>query len=69
MERLTCWLYKGVAGIADVLDGKYTSEDLIDILVQRLAAYEDTGLEPERVEELALAERDGRLVMLPLRGC
>ncbi len=29
----------------------------------RLAAYEDTGLEPERVAELAQAEKDGRLVV------
>ena len=27
--------------------------------------YEDTGLSPERVTELAEAERDGRLIVLP----
>lgn len=37
---------------------------LIDA-ANKLAAYEDTGLEPERVAELAKAERDGRLVELP----
>lgn len=35
-------------------------------IYDRLAAYEDTGLEPERVAELAKAERDGRLVELPV---
>lgn len=32
--------------------------------VDRLAAYEDTGLEPE---ELAQAEKEGRLVVLPCK--
>lgn len=32
--------------------------------VDRLAAYEETGLEPE---ELAQAEKDGRLVVLPCK--
>ena len=32
---------------------------------ERLTAYEDTGLEPERVAELAQAEKDGRLVVPP----
>ena len=33
--------------------------------LERIAAYEDTGLTPERVAELAEAERDGRVVVLP----
>ena len=32
---------------------------------KKLSAYEDTGITPERVAELAQAERDGRLVVLP----
>jgi len=32
---------------------------------QRLATYEDSGLSPEQVQELAKAEADGRLVELP----
>jgi len=35
--------------------------------VHKLAAYEDSGLTPERVAELAEAERDGRLFGVPLR--
>lgn len=35
--------------------------------IERLAAYEDTEMEPERVAELAQAERDGRLVVLPCK--
>lgn len=34
----------------------------------KLASYEDTGLTPERVAELAQAERAGRLVVLPEGG-
>jgi len=33
--------------------------------VDRLAAYEDSGLSPEEVQELAKAKAEGRLVMLP----
>lgn len=35
--------------------------------VDRLAAYEDTGLEPEEVAALSQAEKDGRLVVLKKR--
>ncbi len=35
----------------------YWSPAKKDELVQRLGMYEDTGLEPEEVEELAAAER------------
>lgn len=55
MERLTywneeygCWSYRGPSGDAAV----------------RLAAYEDTGLEPEEIQELLQAEKDGRVVVL-----
>lgn len=46
----------------------YDSEylPLIDC-AQKCSAYEDTGLEPERVAELAQAEKDGRLVVLPCK--
>jgi hypothetical protein len=33
----------------------------------RLAAYENTGLTPERVAELAEADRDKRLMVMPCR--
>lgn len=73
MERLTywndelgCWSYHGPSGEA----------------AKRLAAYEDIGLEPEEIDskfihsvieenrclnELAQAEKDGRLVVLPCK--
>ncbi len=40
-----------------------TSHGLTEIL-DRLAAYEDTGLEPEGVQELVSAKKEGRLVVL-----
>ena len=36
--------------------------------IDRLAAYEDTGLSPEQVQELAKAKADGRLVVLPCKA-
>lgn len=39
---------------------------LIDAL-QRLAAYEDSGLTPERAQELGKAEAEGRVVVLPCK--
>ena len=33
----------------------------------RLAAYEDSGLTPEQVQELAKAKADGRLKILPVK--
>jgi len=35
--------------------------------VDRLAAYEDSGLSPEEVQELAKAKADGRLKILPAK--
>jgi hypothetical protein len=35
--------------------------------LNRLAAYEDSGLTPEQVHELAKAEAEGRLVVLPCK--
>ena len=51
MDRLTkrCG---GVAVITDSLEGKYPAEQVIDILAERLAAYEDTGLTPTYVNEM-----------------
>ncbi len=37
----------------------------LDKVIDRLAAYEDTGLTPEEVMELVQAKKDGRLIMLP----
>ena len=35
--------------------------------VDRLAEYEDSGLSPDEVQELAKAKADGRLVVLPCK--
>lgn len=51
----------------------YTNRELHNLIVELgkaaiiLATYEDTGLTPERVAELAQAEQDGRLVELPCK--
>lgn len=52
---------------APVSDG-YSPRAILKEVFGRLAAYEDTGMMPERVAELAQAERDGRLVMLSPDG-
>ncbi len=64
MERLTRKVCGGW-GIApgyelDTLKGART-------VVERLAAYEETGLTPEEIAELAEAKRDERLVVLPCK--
>ena len=57
MERLTkrdidgClihpWSFNGINGSYDIWD-----EDLLEKQIDRLAAYEDTGLEPEEIERI-----------------
>ena len=51
MERLTRNI-NGTALIADSLEGKYPAEQVIDILAERLAAYENIGLTPEHLNEM-----------------
>lgn len=38
--------------LSDVVDGMYSLGQLVDVLLQRLADYEDTGLVPEGVKDL-----------------
>lgn len=46
-------------------DGAYfPSQEIFD----RLAAYEDTGLEPEECAKYAQAEKEGRLLVLPCKA-
>ena len=45
---------------------KYTSRHTFQEVVARLAAYED-AMPLERAQELAQAEKDGRLVVLPCK--
>ena len=37
------------------------------LFVNRLAAYEDSGLSPEEVQKMAMAKVEGRLVVLPCK--
>lgn len=69
-ERLTMWTrygyqIKGLSPIAHDFD-LYECKVLGDATA-RLAAYEDSGLLPEEVQELAKAEAEGRLVVLPCK--
>jgi len=52
MERMTQWFGTGdnrVAGLAPEHEEQYTVDELIDVLLDKLARYEDTGLEPEQI--------------------
>lgn len=93
MNRLTKRLENGDAEYYLYGLGAFDEVDALDECITRLAAYEDTGLEPEevtaikhalmgreiakitefegipiqRLQELAQAEKDGRLVVLPCK--
>jgi len=45
-------------------DEDCAEQDCFEAILDRLAAYEDSGLSPEEVLELAKAKADGRLVVL-----
>lgn len=53
MERLTQRLRTGEVLMASDYEEKYTEQEWICVLQVRLAAYEDTGLDPEEVSALA----------------
>lgn len=93
MERLTQRIKTGEVLMASEYEEKYTTEEWICVLQDRLAVYEDTGLTPEGVEyalrylnststaeikgfegvsvdrllELAAADKEGRVVVLPCK--
>lgn len=67
MERITVfdgkfWAHKNFPPVKDDTVDEFV--DCVKELAARLAAYEDTGLEPE---ELAQAKKEGRLVVLPCK--
>jgi hypothetical protein len=64
-ERLTRW-ENNDKDVADLIEGKSDFDGLTEV-VNRLAEYEDSGLSPEEVQELAKAKADGRLVVLPCK--
>ena len=53
MERLTYRLKTGEVLMATEYEEKYTMDEWIVMLQCRLAAYEDTGLTPEEINDLA----------------
>jgi hypothetical protein len=61
-ERLTRW-ENNDKDVADLIEEKSDFDGLTEA-VNRLAAYEDSGLSPDEVQELAKAKADGRLVVL-----
>lgn len=61
-------------GNYDILDlaarfaiGDGTVAQILTAIAEKIAAYEDSGLTPERVAELAQAEREGRLLVMPCK--
>lgn len=55
MERVTQWFGTGdnrVAGMTPEHEEKHTVDELINLLLDKLARYEDTGLTPEQVEAI-----------------
>lgn len=52
MERLTQRLRTGEVLMASKYEEKYTEKEWISVLQDRLAAYEDTGLEPREVSAI-----------------
>ena len=89
MERLTQRLRTGEVLMASEYEEKYTEQEWISVLQDRLADYEETWLTPEeidmdheaaetlrqlcrgydlgRLEELAEADKDGRVAVLPCK--
>lgn len=52
MERLTERLRTGEVLMASDYEEKYTEQEWISVLQDRLAAYEETGLTPGDIKEL-----------------
>lgn len=88
MERLTKRTKTGGVLMASEHEEKYTAEEWICMLQDRLADYEDSGVTPERVvwmkevieiafdhdksrveraHELHVADKEGRVVILPCK--
>ena len=69
MERLTEKHYLGTDHYMKCSENCNVDMDCIDCpsfdcLVERLAAYEDTGLEPESCAEFARADAEGRYIVM-----
>ena len=58
MERMTQWFGNGtcrVAGMAAEHEEMHTTDEIIDLLLDKLATYEDTGLTPEQIDRVLMA--------------
>ena len=71
-ERLTKKVFiNGAPYFIDTVGNDVEAGDMtayqIGVALKRLAAYEDSGLSPEQVRELAKAKTNGRLVVLPCK--
>ena len=64
-ERLTRW-ENNDKDVADLIEKKSDFDGLTEA-INRLAEYEDSGLSPEEVQEIAKAKADGRVMMLPCK--
>ena len=69
MERLTEKHYLGTGHYMKCSDSCNVDMDCIDCpsferLVERLAAYEDTGMTPKRCAEFAQADAEGRYIVM-----
>ena len=67
MERLTQRLRTGEVLMASDYEEKYTEKEWICVLQDRLAAYEDTGLEPLNVNNMKAAHRNALSTISELR--
>ena len=61
MERITFRTKDGVALLHPSLNEKYTADELIDVLLDKLAAYEDTGLCPETIIQYKKFEEEAKV--------
>ena len=67
-ERLTLWDDANKCWVEDHSRDTREWKNGHNACMNRLAAYEDSGLTPEQVQELAKAKADGRLVVLPCKA-
>lgn len=62
---------EGMYNILDLAECLYSGGEaeagILMEISRRLAAYEDSGLSPEEVQELAKAKAEGRLYILPVK--
>lgn len=67
-ERLTLWDDANKCWVEDHSRDTREWKNGHNACMNRLAAYEDSGLSPQEVRELAKAKAEGRLVVLPCKA-